>query len=200
MLFRKHAYTDEQLIALLRGHDAERETALRFIFVESGWRKVALHVILAMGGELHEAEDAIQEAIIVMDEHVRLGKFRGASSLKNYFIGICRGRWQSNRRSVRRMEWTETPLPLTHPDAEEPESLLLQSEQQHAIRNILAQMDERCRELLRLYMLGYSMEEIAEAADLGNANNARQRVHQCRQKLSKLVESTSLLDDYRNEP
>ncbi len=199
MLFRKHAYTDEQLIALLKGNDAEREIALHYIFVESGWRRIALQVILARGGALHEAEDAIQEAIIVLDEHVRLGNFKGAATLKNYFIGICRGRWQSNRRSVRRIKWTDTPMPLTQADPDEPASLLLQSEQQDVVRNILAQMDERCRELLRIYMLGYAMEEIAAAADLGNANNARQRVHQCRQKLSKLIESTSLFDDYRDE-
>jgi RNA polymerase sigma factor (sigma-70 family) len=198
MLFRKRTYTDQHLIALLRGVAPERETALHYIFVASGWRAAAYRAIRALGGDLHDAEDAIQEALIVLDEHVRAGRFQGASTLKNYFIGICRGRWQSNRRSLRRIEWTDAPLPAQSADPEEPESLLLQNELKNAIRELLEQMDERCRELLRMYKLSYAMEEISNALALGNANNARQRIHQCRQKLARLMESAPLFNDYRH--
>lgn len=198
MLFRKRTYTDEQLIAHLQGAESERDIALRYIFVDSGWRNVAFRAIRAMGGGAQDAEDAIQEAIIVLAEHIRAGRYQQTSNLKNYFVGICRGRWNSNRRSVRRLEWTDQPLPANSTDPAEPESILLENEQKNALRELLAQMDERCRELLRLYKLAYSMDEVAAALGLGNANNARQRTHQCRQKLAKMIEQTPFFDDYRN--
>lgn len=198
MLFRKRTYKDEQLVALLKGAAPDRDAALRFIFVESGWRNVAFRAIRNMGGGIQDAEDAIQEAVIVLDEHVRAGKFQGASTLKNYFIGICRGRWHSNLRSVQRLEWSEEPLPAQSADDTDPETMLLENEQKTVLRDALGQMDERCRELLSLYKLAYTMDEIADNLGLGNANNARQRIHQCRQKLAKMIEHIPFFEDYRN--
>ncbi|MDZ4706229.1 MAG: sigma-70 family RNA polymerase sigma factor [Saprospiraceae bacterium] len=198
MLFRKLTYTDEQLVALLKGAEPDREAALRFIFVESGWRNLAFRAIRTMGGGVQDAEDAVQEAVIVLDDHVRGGKFQGTSTLKNYFIGICRGRWYSNRRSVQRLEWSDEPLPAQSAEDTDPESMLLENEQKTVFRELLSQIDERCRELLSLYKLAYSMDEIADTLGLGNANNARQRIHQCRQKLAKMIEHIPFFDDYRN--
>lgn len=196
MLFRKKKFTDEQLLVMIQGAEQERNAALHFIYVDSGWRRIAFKVLRAQGGGVQDAEDAIQEAVIVLDDHVRTGKFQGKASLKNFFIGICRGRWYSNRRSVHRLDWTDEPLPAQHAAVEEPESLLLKKEQKTAIRALFQQLDERCRALLQLYKLAYSFEEIAATLELGSANNARQRTHQCRQKLTKLMEESNFYTDY----
>ncbi len=198
MLFRKRKYTDEQLTTFLKGAASDRDTALRFIFVESGWRRIAFRIIKSLGGGVQDAEDAIQEAIIVLDEHVRTGKYRQTANLKNYFLGICRGRWHSNRRSVHRVDWTPEPLFTYTADPDEPESILLKNEQKDALRAVLDQIDERCRELLHLYKLAYSMDEIAAALGFGNANAARQRTHHCRQKLAKMLEKMPFFDDFTN--
>jgi RNA polymerase sigma factor (sigma-70 family) len=198
MLFRKNTYTDKQLVAMVQGAEGERNAALHYIYVDSGWRRIAFKVIRSQGGGVQDAEDAIQEAVIVLDDHVRKGKFQGKASLKNFFIGICRGRWYSNRRSVQRLQWAEEPVPAAFADVLEPESLLLENEQKNAIRKLVQRLDERCRELLRLYKLAYSFEEIATALELGSANNARQRTHQCRKKLAAFMDETAFYDEYLN--
>ncbi len=195
-MFLRRSYTDEEIIRLLKDGGKSREEVLQYLFVDSGWRTSALRLIRSLGGSVHEAEDAIQEAFIVLDSHIRTDRYQQMGGLKSYFLGICRGRWYSNRRSVRRLVFSEDPPPISHhSDVEEPETLLLESEQKEHIRAVLEQMDERCRELLSMYKLNYSMEEIAQAFGLGNENNARQRVFQCRQKLAKLIKQNPFFNE-----
>lgn len=195
MLFFKRSYTDEQIVAQIKAGGTVREETLRYLFADSGWRTAALRLIRSLGGTQYEAEDAIQEAFIVFDNHIRTDRYQQISGLKSYFLGICRGRWYSNRRSVRRLVYSDDPVPRQSYDYEEPEKWAIEKEQKEQLRAVIAQMDERCRELLHLYKLNYSMEEIAQALKLGNENNARQRVFQCRQKLAKLIQDNPFFNE-----
>lgn len=198
MIFRK-LYTDEQLIQMLKSGGRERDTALHYLFVDAGWRQAALRLIYSLGGTLHEAEDAVQEAFIVFDHHVRTGRYQQMGGLKNYFLGICRGRWYSHRRSTRRLIFDDNLPSLRHPSPYEGvEEEIIESERREHLKNLLNQLDERCRELLALYRLNYSMEEIAKVFNLGNENNARQRVHQCRQKLAKLIQKHPFFNEQKS--
>lgn len=195
MLFFKRSYTDEQIVAQIKAGGTVREETLRYLFADSGWRTAALRLIRSLGGTQYEAEDAIQEAFIVFDNHIRTDRYQQISGLKSYFLGICRGRWYSNRRSVRRLVYSDDPVPRQSYDYEEPEKWAIEKEQKEQLRAVIDQMDERCRELLHLYKLNYSMEEIAQALNLGNENNARQRVFQCRQKLAKLIQDNPFFNE-----
>lgn len=195
MLFFKKSPSDEQIVAQIKAGGAVREETLRYLFVESGWRASAFRLIRSLGGMQHEAEDAIQEAFIVFDNHIRTDRYQQTGGLKSYFLGICRGRWYSNRRSIRRLVYSDEPISKQRLDHEEPEKWTIEKEQREQLRAVIDQMDERCRELLHLYKLNYSMEEIAQALNLGNENNARQRVFQCRQKLAKLIQDNPFFNE-----
>ncbi|MCS7037674.1 MAG: sigma-70 family RNA polymerase sigma factor [Saprospiraceae bacterium] len=195
MLFLKKSYSDDQIIAQIKSGGATREAALQYLFAESGWRASAFRLIRSLGGTQHEAEDAIQEAFIVFDNHIRTDRYQQTGGLKSYFLGICRGRWYSNRRSVRRLVYSEEPIPKQRADHEEPEKWTIEKEQREQLKALVNQLDERCREILHLYKLNYSMEEIAQAFQLGTENNARQRVFQCRQKLAKLIQHNPFFNE-----
>jgi RNA polymerase sigma factor (sigma-70 family) len=85
--------------------------------------------------------------------------------------------------------------PVDPPDAAPlPDEILLRLEQQHKIRNLVAEMDERCRLLLE--MLFYRSEpspysEIADTLGLpeGSVGPTRAR---CLQKLLRLLEKSGL--------
>lgn len=190
---RKH-YTDDELIEMIRRAGNGRKEALHFAYIS--WRSSAKAILVAAGAPATDAEDAIQEAIVVLDNNIRNGKYHQAGSLKNYFIGICKGRLYSNRRSTRRIEWTSDNWKMDGIEARQPETLMLEEEEKTIIRKMLDKMDEKCRQVLRLYKLSYSMKEIAEAAGLGNDNNARQRVHKCRKKMKELMAENPLFANY----
>lgn len=195
MLFFKKSYTDEQIVAQIKAGGVVREEALHYLFTDSGWRTAALRLIRSLGGTQHDAEDAVQEAFIVFDNHIRTDRYQQTGGLKSYFLGICRGRWYSNRRGVRRLVYSDTPVSKPHTDYDDPEKWAIEKERKEHLRAVIDQMDERCRELLHLYKLNYSMGEIAQALELRNENNARQRVFQCRQKLAKLIQDNPFFNE-----
>lgn len=192
----KRQYTDAKLIAMIRQPDAGRKEALRFIFLS--WQNIAKAILLKTGAHITEVENAIQEAIIVLDNHIRNSKYEKKSNLKNFFIGICKGRLYSNKRGTRRIEWTDNPLKIDGIEMQEPETLMLEKEEKTLIRNMLNMLDPKCREVLKLYQLSYPNKEIAEEVGLGNANNARQWVSICKRRLKELVIKNPLFANYFN--
>jgi DNA-directed RNA polymerase specialized sigma24 family protein len=51
----------------------------------------------------------------------------------------------------------------------------------------LKRLSESCREVLTLYSLGYSEEEISEALSLGGVKVARNKKYCCKEKLRKMI-------------
>lgn len=188
--------TDEELIRLLRGTEPERDEALKYIYVYSGWRQAAKSLVLSAGGAVPDAEDAVHDAIIRLDNHVRNFNYRYEGSLRSFFIGICRWRWYSARRSVKRLDNTDDLLKLDGVETFDPAVLMLAGEQKAIVDEVLNLLDTVCREVLMLYKLSYSMEEIARELDLKNPNNAKQKVHHCRENLRKLGNNHPVLSEY----
>ena len=187
-------YSDEKLIDMIRLTGEDRKTALRVIFLS--WRSISKAIMMKSGANAEDADDAIQESILVLDNHIRNGKYQNTGSLRNYFIGICKGRIYSNRRSTKRIEWTDDHLKMDGIEIQQPETLMLKEEQKSIIQDMVNMLDKTCREVLKFYKLSYSMEEIAEMVGLGKANNARQRVFNCRKRLVKLVASNPSFANY----
>lgn len=179
---------------MIRQPATGRDTALKHIYLH--WRKDAANTLRAAGGSFNDVEDAIQEAVVVFDKSIRAGTFRGGSSLKTYFISICKGRVASNRRSIRRIDWTGDHTLLDNIEEAQPEIILLAEEKVSIIRQMISLLDKTCQEVIKLYKLNYSNQEIADAADLNNANNARQWVYKCKQRLKKIMAQHPQYADY----
>jgi len=190
----KAEYTDNQVIEMIKQGGHRRNEALRFIYTR--FRNSAKAIMVAAGANAPDADDAIQEAIVVLDNSIRNGKYQQNSSLKNYFIGICKGRLYSNKRSTKRINWTDDNLKMDGIETQQPETLMLEEEEKSILHDILNLLDEKCRDVLRLYKLSYSMSEIAEETDLGNANNVRQWVFKCRKRLVKLASQNPSFINY----
>jgi len=193
----KRQYTDAKLIEMIRQPGSGRKEALRFIFLS--WQNIAKAILLKSGTQITEVENAIQEAIIVLDNHIRNGKFEKKSNLKNFFIGICKGRLYSNLRSIKRIDWTDDHQKMDGIELQEPETLMLEKEQKAIIQHMLSLLDRKCREVLKLYQLSYTNKEIAQEVGLSNANNARQWVSICKKRLKELIIKNPLFANYFND-
>ncbi len=192
----KVPYNDKELQAMIRKGDEERDEALHVIY--STWGIHALAILRSRGVSETDAEDARQDAIIVFDNHIRNGGYRGEGSMKNYFIGIFKWCLYSNLIKTQRIDWQEEDWIIDGTEEDHPEVLMLDKENKNLIRKLfeMEALGEKCKRLLKLYRLGLSMKEIAKSAQLGNANNARQRIHACRRKLANLVVNYPSLQNY----
>ncbi len=192
-------FTDEQLVGMICGSAEERERALHFLFVHSGWREEALTQLQRRGAGWQDAKDAVQEAFITLDKQVRSGGFEKGRSLKAYFWGVCEGRIYSYKRGKKRVEnGSEAPVMV---EDETPESELLKAERKNMIRKALWRLDDRCRDLLTRYMLSFSMKEIREQLNIVSEGMTRKIAFDCRQKLAALIDNHPSLRRYlKNEP
>lgn len=180
-------WTDEALVEGIRSGGSAREDALKRIYLLPGLRESVFRYILEHGGSRQDAQDIFQESIVLLDRNLREGRFEGKSALSTYFVAIAKWRWVT----VQRQQGRYTELAPAHYDAEvdSPEADTIRSEYRELFLEALAQIGDRCRELLQLYQLEYSMEEIANKMQYGSADVAKKEAYRCRMRFRELLEN-----------
>ena len=180
-------WTDEALVTGIQSGGPAREDALKRLYQLPGMREAVYRYILDHGGSRQDAQDIFQETLILLDRNLREGRYEGKSSLRTYFVAIAKWRWVT----VRRQDGRYTELSPLHYDAEvdSPEAETIRTEYRELFQEALAHIGERCRELLQLYQLEYSMEEIARQMQYGNADVAKKEAYRCRMRFRELLEN-----------
>lgn len=181
-------YKDETLLKMICGTADERDKALAYLYTDSGWINEAKKIFRRSGISTEDSDDLIQEAFITFDRNLRNGKYLvQLGALKNYFLGIAKYKMiEAQRRSIKQSQELDRVPELQN--GETPETILLLSEEKNIIRRLLNLLNERCKELLKLYMLSYSMKEIKAEINLDSDNAARQATFNCRKKFAELFE------------
>lgn len=189
-------WTDETLANAIRNGGPQREAALQVIYEKPGLRETVIRFVLDQGGSRDDALDVFQETLMLFDRNLREGRFEGRSSLTTYFVGIAKWNWVAMRRQRGR----QTELLPVHYDGlvESPESDILQAEHRGWLEAALGRIGERCRELLRLYQLDYSMEEIAQTMRYANPDVAKKEAYRCRMRFRELLEQFPQWNDLLN--
>ena len=181
-----HPATDHQIIAALRKGGRERrayEATLyrrHLEFVKLRPRKYQLTE--------EEARDCYTDAFLVVVDHVVSGRFEGRSSLKTYLSRIFRNKCVDafRKKTTREVDWVESFPEL--PD--ESQDFVRRLMGQEAMRNVqrwLAQLGERCQDLLLLSAQGYSPAELAEKFDFKSAASASSQRYKCLERLKRLI-------------
>ena len=183
----KNLWDDEALLKALTGSEMEGEKGLRQIFGNPEWKNLTLRHVREKGGNEQDGEDVFQEAIILFDRNIRENRFKGDSSLKTYFIAIVKWYWWGQLRKRR----PQDELTVQHHDSaqESVEARVMEGEKRHFLDEALKQVGDRCRQILKLYSLRYSMEEIAQQVGLSSADMAKKENYRCRLKLKAFFDN-----------
>lgn len=175
---------DSKILHLIRNGD---ETGLVMLFEDA--RTMAVSYIQRNSGTEADAEEVLQEAVVILWEKVRSGPFEAHAKLTTYLMGVMKNLW--SRRLARRKR--EAPLAddFDPPAVEEsPLDGLIREEQLEATRKAMALITEMCRKiLLMFYWEEKSMDEIAAALGLANAETAKSKKYQCRKSLESHLRS-----------
>lgn len=183
---KQPSLTDEEIVASIQRGGAARETALRELYLRPGLREAVYRHVLDHGGSRDDAQDMYQESLVLLDRNVREGRFEGRSALTTYFVAIAKWRWLTVRRQQGRFT---TLNPAQYDDeVESVEQETLRTEHRELLQAALAELGGRCKELLTLYQLEYSMREIADQMAYENADVAKKEAFRCRQRLRELLE------------
>jgi len=182
---------DKYLIEALKSQDpGKRDRAIYHFYSDHDLKAFVTGYIKNHNGSEEDADDAFQEAIILLDRNVRNGSFRGDSSLKTYFFAIVKWYWLAVQRKKR---ITVGPLQPDDIDigVESVEDDLIYLEKKEFLDRAVASVGLRCRELLGYYKLDYSMKEIASLMGFSSPAMAKKQAYRCREKLREFLSGHS---------
>lgn len=171
---------------ILEAVRAGSEDALAELFHQNHCA-ITAYIVKNRGSE-QDAEDILQDALMVFWEQVQSGKFVYAAKLSTYLYGVSKNLWLRRLSHIRR----EVPMPEEEPQWQEeaisPLEELMVTEETQAVAEAMRRIGSPCKELLLMfYWEERSMEEIAEALHFAGADTAKSKKYQCKKSLELLV-------------
>ncbi|MEX2117190.1 MAG: RNA polymerase sigma factor [Bacteroidota bacterium] len=175
---------DARILDLIRRGDEE---ALVMLFHDT--RATVTDLVLRNNGSLDDAEDILQEALVILWKRVRSNKFEHAAKLSTFVFGVARNLWLRVLAGRKR----EPLMPVDYDPADTGDSFeesLLRDEEAELVRRALDTIDVSCRKLLLLfYWEERSMEEIAGIMGFANSATAKSKKYQCKKHLEVILKS-----------
>lgn len=178
---------DSDIIAGITGSLKAREEVFRYLYLHSGIREQVVRHVCQTGGDVLQGEDVFQECMILLDRNIREARFEGRSLIHTYAIGIARQVWFNMRRTLKKVSYSEISNEIPEEMTLSNEDVLLQKERVEWLNQIMKQLDVRCIEILKLYKLSFSNQEIANQLGIYNATLAKKYTYRCREKLKALI-------------
>jgi RNA polymerase sigma factor (sigma-70 family) len=180
-------FQDQVLVEAIKNGGYKREKALAYIFSDTQLKQKVQHYVRQNKGNIQDGEDLFAEGLIVFDRNIRQNKFRQDSSPQVYFVAICKFLWMNKLRKMKRIQWTDSNFKLDKIESITPEKIAMTKEQKENIEKLLASLGKKCHKILTMWMLNFSMKEIAESLNFTNDAIARKNKYRCFKKLKELM-------------
>lgn len=179
--------SDDQIISGLDGNDlAVPVKALYDMF----YREI-IDFIQIKGGSEEDGADIFQEAIVILIDEIREGKFRGESKIKTFLYGIARNLWLMELRTRERRKKREENYMYAEPLIEEAK---IPEKEIGTLDLLFSQVGDVCKKiLLGFYYENKSMKMLLKEFDFKNEQVLRNRKNLCMKKLKDLISSNQAL-------
>jgi RNA polymerase sigma factor (sigma-70 family) len=174
---------DSRYLDALRNGD---ENGLIELFNKN--RRPIVTYILRNQGTEDDAEDVLQEALIVLWERVKHGTFEYQAKLSTFVYATAKNIWLRRlARNRREISSSSDSFDIATHDAN-PLEVLEENERIIAIQKAMEKLGNPCHDLLLLYYWEeLSMEEIALKLGFANADTVKSKKYQCKKALEKLL-------------
>lgn len=169
-------FPEKEFINRIKSND---RTVLGELFAR--YKRMVFSHVKSCGGSEADAEDMLQEAIIVLWQNVCSGQFELTSKLGTYLLAVVKNKWKAEMR--KREKISDNEIPVERADGRL-SSLdhVIQEEQLATVRKALSTLNPVCRELLKLfYFEERSMRDISRILGFANPAVAKSKKYQCKQ-------------------
>ena len=161
-------------------------------FIYKNYYGLLENIVLSNNGNKADAEDVIQEVLVVFIEMVTKDKYRAEASIKSFLYTLTRNLWISEirkRSSAQKRNTTyEDSRELIEKDISD---YLVYHESQKLIMTLFEKLGEKCNQILTyFYYNNYSMKEILEKVSYGNEQVLRNKKYKCLKGLINMVNSS----------
>ena len=146
--------------------------------------------VLANNGTQDDADDMLQEALVILWERARDGRFEYSARLSTFVVGTVKNLWLRRLARARRETPAGGPIETAADPGDSPLDAMIDRERTRTVDDALARLGEPCRTILLLfYWEQASMDEIARRLGFANAETAKARKYQCKKSLQQILTS-----------
>lgn len=185
---RGRQFSDLEVIETLRaGRDANAIIAYLY---RANYKKALVYVSQNSGNE-QDAQDIFQEVVVSFIELVRLGKFRGESSVGTFLLAITRNLWlnelKKRGRSMLRDEKFEKGRSTVDEDISR---YMVNKEMRNQLMQLVGDLGDTCKKILvAFYYENLSMKEILQQSEYENEQVVRNKKYKCLKQLEQMLVS-----------
>ena len=154
---------------------------------------VVKKLIVSKGGNIADAEDIYQEALIILCRKINETDFKLASQLSTYLYSVCRFLWKDELRKRKKISFTDFETGIDNADENDLNEILVQEEQIKVAEKIINELGERCKELLLLFYSGtMKLKEIAEKMGYSSEGTAKNQKYKCLENAKKKLRELNI--------
>ena len=181
---------DAKILDLMKKGD---DDALVMIYQQN--RKAIVSLVVKNNGSNDDAEDVLQDAVIILWERVRSGRFEYTAKLSTFLFAIAKNVWSRKRARKHRETATEFTDDVLESDNISQLELMVESERSKTVASALDELGDPCKTLLLLYYWEEkSQEDIAAQMGFANAATVKSKKYTCKKMLEKILKEMN----YRN--
>ncbi len=194
--------SDSDLLAAIRsGIPMARDKALKQLLLDPVVKGKIRDLLNNYNLKSLEADDVLQEGLILLDDLVVSGKFRGDSSVRSYYIGICKNLMRADMGRVKRIILTDNEQDMDDKDETSADGRIvleektnMENQREVILKDLLSQITEGCQETISLYYYkAFSTAQVAAERGLANANQGKKALSRCREQLRNLISANPSL-------
>jgi RNA polymerase sigma factor (sigma-70 family) len=170
---------------LLQGLANNDKTAIEKVY-QQNFSAIKL-MVLNNNGDIDDAKDIFQEAIIVLFQKVKEGNFELTCQLKTYLYAIGRRLWLKKLQHQKRFSFNAEPAAEVASVEEDVEMFRKKEVDFELMEIAMNKIGEPCRGLLNAYYIEKkNMQEISTSFGYTNADNAKTQKYKCLVRLKKI--------------
>ncbi len=175
--------SDAKILDLIRAGDDKG-----LVMLYEANRKPIRAYITRNSGTADDAEDLLQEAVIILWERVRANRFEYSSRLGTFIYATVKNLWFRRLARMRRESPNDVDTQTIGTDDVSTLDIMVESEEARIVHEALVTLGDPCETLLLLfYWEEKTMEQIASALHFANAETAKAKKYQCKKALEKLL-------------
>lgn len=180
---------DAKIIDLMKKGDEE---ALVFLYQQN--KKAISSLVMRNNGSEDDAEDVLQESVVVLWERVTSGRFEATAKLSTFLFAVAKNIWSRKRMRKFREPATEFDHDAFSSTEQSQLDEMIDSERSREIADAMEKLGDPCKTLLTMYYWDeLSQEEIAVQMGFANAATVKSKKYTCKKMLEKILNESGML-------
>jgi len=150
--------------------------------------------IVANGGNVHDAKDVFQDAIVIIYQKARQQDFELKSKFSTLLYGVCRNLWGNRLQKVSRKRVTFLGDDKYKDIAADFGGTMEKEEKSKLLWAAFKHLGKECQQLMKLFFAKKKMAEIVEIMGYNSLGYAKKRKYVCKERLVKKIKES---EEYR---